>query len=367
MGVKRGRRFVGSWFACGCRGKQVDQSSKLKGSMANPSFETTLKEEAHIPEYAQSEHFISEASFYSAIDPSSGYAHFVPGRLAHGGSRRLGSGVPFDPSLMQRPSWTTVNSDRFFVRVGPNYPKLGLKEASASSLYEPVGVDILRNDFRIVGRVACHQQFPTVPVYYPSGFCPLPALIVINAQLPLQAPSLFGHSKVDPGISVAVYFVIKETTVKWAMEKGEDAPAAVRQLKRLIDRGYSDKHLALKTITHVRDWDAHKIPMSSLLKKYNGKPGTITASGTFIRDKIPYDYLEVDFDVRKWNILARSAFPNLKDKLRELTLDVAFVVEATADADLPERVLGCLTVHGIDWAEAEDFDVSATPPLHSST
>jgi hypothetical protein len=97
-----------------------------------------------------------------------------------------------------------------------------------------------------------------------------------------------------------------------------------------------------------------------MLKKYNGKPGTITASATFIRDQIPYDHLEIDFDIRKWNILARSAFPQLKDKLRELTLDVACVVEASADEDLPERILGALTLHGLDWAAAEDFDVPST-------
>jgi hypothetical protein len=256
-----------------------------------------------------------------------------------------------------------VNSDRFYVRVGPNYPKLGLKEPSGSPLYDPIGVDIFRNDFRIVGKVASCQQFPSLPAYYPQGFCPLPALIVLNAQLPLVGPSVFSSGKVDPGISVVAYFMIREETVRQATEASRWP--AVRQLQRLVDRGYSDKSLALKAIAQVRDWDKHKIPMSGLLKKYNGKPGTITASATFIRDKIPYDHLEVDFDIRKWNILARSAFPTLKDKLRELTLDVACVVEATADDDLPERVLGCLTIRGIDWANAEDFDVAPPTPQPS--
>ena len=359
------RRSALHWFRCGCSNEPIEPSV-LKES-GHPSFDATTKEEVHIYEYAHSEHFVSEASFYSAVDPSSAYDAYIPGRYAHKCSRRLASGVLCDPSLTERPSWARVNADRFFVRVGPNYAKLGLKQPSDLALYEPIGLDILRNDFRIVSKALGKQQFPTPPPYYPQGFCPLPALIALNAQLPLHGPSVF--HKADPGISVVAYFMIKESTVEalsqlqtsgvQSAQSGHGLPAAIRQIQRLVDRGYSDKTLALKAIAQVRDWDKHRIPMSGVLKKYNGKPGTITGSATFIRDKIPYDHLEVDFDIRKWNILARTAFPSLKDKLKELTLDVACVVEATADEDLPERVLGCMTIHGIDWALAEDFD--ATP------
>ena len=315
-------------------------------------------------------------SYYSAIQDS-------PIR------RSIGASVPLDDSCKLRPCWSAVEPDRFLLRIGPNYSSTNAKAPSLAALYDSIGVDCFRDPTAIVGKVAHTLQFPQVPHFYDPS-CGMPALLVLCAQIPCELPNLFGRS-LDFGVSFVLYFMIRKETVDWGkrvteilqktdagssaipridtlpdseylkfadITKAAGVPPAVRLFRKLLDRGYSDKKLALKGIGILRDFEKQKIPMSGIFKKYNGKPGTITASATFHASQHPYSYLEVDFDIRKWNILARTAFPQLKDTLKDLSADLGLVVEGSADEDLPERLLGSLTVHGLDWTRAHRFDAS---------
>ena len=294
--------------------------------------------------------------------------------------RSMGVTIPRDESGGCRPSWSSTHFGIFNLRIGPGYSKYGRKAPSESPLYGPVGMDAFRSKRGIVGRVVPSLKFPEIPSYYDPA-CGLPALVLLMAQLPLEMPNLFGRGLPDFGISFGGYFIIKREAVEWGLQlakleesvaqKNDDPsikhsamlppisssiPPAVRQWSRLLKRGFSDKSLCLKAVAQIRDFDSHNIPMGSVFKKYNGKPGTITASATFLPGKVPYPHCEIDFDIRKWNLLARSAFPSLKDKLPDLTIDIGVVVEGTTDDELPERLLGAMAVHGLDWRRATDFD-----------
>ena len=273
----------------------------------------------------------------------------------HSESRVMGHQFPRDETGESTPSWSTISAELFSVRIGPDYPSKGNKASSASMLYRPLGFDSFKDDLNIVGNISTKLDFPDLPNYYdPSS--ELPALLIVCGQLPLEGPSLWGRSTPDPGVSHVFYFGITEEACKWgcAHARGDsDYPPAVKVFKRLLQRGFSDKELAFKIIGIIKDFEKQNIPMASMLKKYNGKPATVTASGKFTRGSAPYDFLEVDFDLRKWNLIARTAVPQLKDKARELTIDFACLVEATEDEDLPERVLGAVRVKGLDWNKAE--------------
>jgi len=246
------------------------------------------------------------------------------------------------------------------VRVGPDYPRNGLKAPSLSTLYDPVGVDVLRGD-KIINNIAPHLMFPPVPEYYDPA-CKLPALLIVNTQLPLAMPSLFSPSENDPGWSCVGYFMIKKETVDWVLNKHpptDQPPPAIKVFQRLLEKGFSERALALKAIGMIHDIEKQDLPMMNILQKYNGKPVLVTASSTFHFGQIPYPYLEIDYNVRKWSLLARTTLVQIGDKLKNLTCHIGYLVEATEDDDLPERMLGVVTVHNIsvDNARWVDFNV----------
>jgi hypothetical protein len=271
---------------------------------------------------------------------------------------KMGDTVQYKTTTSTGTTFTTCNHELFHVRIGPDYPKHGLKAPSLSSLYEPIGVDTLRGD-KILCNIAPHLIFPPVPQYYDPA-CKLPALLVVNTQLPLAMPSMFSASENDPGWSCVAYFMIKKETVDWVLNRGSSStpPPALGVFQRLLMKGFSERSLALKAIGMIHDIEKQELPMLGLLQKYNGKPVLVTASSTFHFSTNPYPYLEIDYNVRKWSILARTTLVQIGDKLKTLTCHIGYLVEATENEDLPERMLGVVSVHNISVENARWVDFS---------
>ncbi|KAG5184846.1 hypothetical protein JKP88DRAFT_313826 [Tribonema minus] len=59
-------------------------------------------------------------------------------------------------------------------------------------------------------------------------------------------------------------------------------------------------------------------------------------------------HLEMDCNVRHWCYLARKGLHHLLPRFARTSLRVAFVLEGRADAELPERVLACAQLEGMD-------------------
>ena len=290
--------------------------------------------------------FSDNVSFYSAPEDTA----YLPGeRVSADTTFPMGSTVLHKSVSPDGTYWTECTHDIFNVRVGPDYKKHGKKAPSHSFLYEPFGADVLRSDV-ILSDIAPHLLFPPLPDYYDSA-CGLPAIILVNAQLPLATPSPFTSSENDPGWSCIGYFRITKETVDWALNRNP-CPPALPLLKRILERGFSDKSLAFKAIGMVDDLENQNLPMMSLLSKYNGKPVLVTASSKFHFGTKPYPYLEIDYNVRRWSLLARTTLVQLTDKLKTITVHVGYLVEATENEDLPERMLGGTTVSGLDLAAA---------------
>lgn len=274
----------------------------------------------------------------------------------------MGETVPLRNPYVTSPvgtTWGASEHERFNVRIGPNYPKNGNKSSSLPFLYDPIGVDVLRGD-KALSNIAPYMCFPPPPDFYDPA-CGLPALLIVNAQLPLAMPSMFASPDADHGWSCVGYYQIRQEAVAWSMGRGADSPPAISVVKRLFEKGVSDRSLAFKAIGMIHDLESQELPMSGLLKKYNGKPVLVTASSTFHFGKTPYPYLEIDYNVRKWSLVARSTLVQLRDRLATLTVHIGYLVEATEDEDLPERMIGGTTVHNLDYAHARhvSFDEQA--------
>jgi len=180
----------------------------------------------------------------------------------------------------------------------------------------------------------------------------------------------------DHGFSVVATFQIKPDTVRMAKNLNS-APNALKMLEKFIRIGRTDSDgkggplaknkgnttsCLFKVIGFAENVPALNLPMilAPTVRQYNGKPALITKSGTC--EKSPDgEWLEVDFDVRKFIWLARSMLCSLHDRLQKASLHIGFVIQGCEDDELPENVIGEMRIHNLDvlgakriWAEPCD-------------
>ena len=328
--------------SCGCFGPKADyihtpldsEKSSLRGH------------------YMQDCKDISDSASFYSLDPDEPTV-FIPGLEADlQNTFNMGSTIPHSHSPSVSMGWSHSKCDHFKVRKGPDYKRHGHKAPSLDFLYDAVGADLLKSDC-ILSNIAPHLLFPAAPDYYDPR-CGFPALLVVNTQLPLTMPSLFSSSEDDPGVSVVGYYMIKRETVQWGLGEGStQPPAAVNVFRKLLEKKHSEKALAFKAIGLVHEIEKQNLPLMSLLTKYNGKPVLVTASSSFHFGSVPYPYLEIDYNVRKWSLLARTTLVQLNDKLKGIVCHVGYLVEATENEDQPERMLAATTIHNLDLSQAK--------------
>ena len=340
--------------SCGCFGSRIHGHHSNTGSRAEMSKNSNAKAANAHGDDGNHESMKSAGSdsdsFYTVDPPDSESA--IPGvDVDVNNTFLMGSTVPHSHEGATETTWSHCHHAFFNIRTGPDYKKRGLKTSSLALLYEPFGVDLLKSDV-ILSNLAPKLMFPPAPDYYDPA-CGFPALLIVNSQLPLQMPSLFSSSDTDPGWSCVGYYRIKRETVQWGLNKSEEpAPPAINVFRRLLEKGYSDRSLAFKAIGMVHELEKQDLPMMGLLSKYNGKPVLVTQSAAFHFGTAPYPYLEIDYNVRKWALMARTTLVQLLDRLKALTFRVGYLVEATDNDDLPERMIGATTIHNLSIESA---------------
>jgi len=109
-------------------------------------------------------------------------------------------------------AWEPADSTTFQVR-SHGYMRTKIKESSAQAIYRLIGVDMYSFDFKLF-HIAQHVELPTAPTLSAAAqVLPknqrLPPLLIINMQLPLYAPTIFGTND-GPGHSLVYYFALPE-------------------------------------------------------------------------------------------------------------------------------------------------------------
>jgi len=152
---------------------------------------------------------------------------------------------------------------------------------------------------------------------------------------------------------------------------------AVRLLRRFVERGSLElgrgerggaySSCTLKCIGWVENLDEVELPriLRPSVERYNGKPVLLTGFGRMHMDP-KGEWMEIDIDVRKFSWPTRSIVCRLREKLREVTVHMAWVIQGTEDDELPEVVLASMRVHNADldrgfWVE--DPRASCSPDL----
>mmetsp|Transcript_28766 Transcript_28766/g.49109 ORF Transcript_28766/g.49109 Transcript_28766/m.49109 type:complete len:345 (+) Transcript_28766:1-1035(+) len=259
-------------------------------------------------------------------------------------------------------SWTPCDASHFRVRCGPNYPKLGRKEASGPALGEVVAMDTLRMKkkcFRLMatGHIALPEPSPDWDETYPE-------FLVVNQMLPVHFNSALVAGEHADGETVALVFYVRLKRGLSAWRSDRDPEGAEQLLRRFLLRADQDAAIAhaFKEIGRIEDFGELEgvLPSSvlSLLKRFNGKPVLTRPEHSFYRD--PQNrFFECDIDGHRYKYLTRTAVHKSLPCCKHLKLEAGFVVEARKEAEMPEVMALCCVLHKL---QLDKFAAFPPPP-----
>ena len=98
-----------------------------------------------------------------------------------------------------------------------------------------------------------------------------------------------------------------------------------------------------------------------MYRQFNGQPFLYRTYNS--RYHVGNGWFQADFDGHKSGYTTRAARYALLAVTEKIVANIAFLVEAETDEELPERILGCCTVHRLHWSEARRFVKPVAAPL----
>lgn len=236
--------------------------------------------------------------------------------------------------------------------MGPNYRQTGRKEASGPALFTLLHLDIYKTPCRIGGIASLLPSLPSVPpTSVPPSSSSVPPLVIINCQLPSEAPVLLNMSEDGPGYNVIFYFACTEETAKALHDLPSASPAV-----RLIDEYFRlaptspDFRGRFKAMAQVHD--IGKLGLPGFIEKYNGKPTLITKSGILTTGP---GYAEMDINVHRFGFPAKRGLYHLQEKFKDIVFEIGFIIEGRDDVELPEVMLAVAQFNYIDVKRAHDL------------
>ena len=248
--------------------------------------------------------------------------------------------------------WRKGEDGIFKVRAGPNYKKNGRKQPSGPSLYELVGVDMIKSDSALDG-LEEYLRFPHID--RDTNHAAVPSFMVVNGTLPLEAPSMLSATSDGPTINAVFYFAIKQSTCDALKDLAAAAPA-VKLLAAWCASALEAPAMfaRFKCIGSVRNYEAAGMP--SMFKSFNGKPVLIrnrlvNKGGSGHMRRGSNQALEMNVNIRAWPYLAKQGFGYLLSGSQKTDLDVGFVLEGIADHELPECLIGSARLTKLDPAQ----------------
>lgn len=121
-------------------------------------------------------------------------------------------------------TWTKIDSSFFNVRIGPDYNRNKKKAPSGPSLYEAFAVDIFCAKNR-VDHAASRFQLPDTSHLDDSLPAHIPAIMVVQMQIPSEPPAMFSFAEDGPGWALLMYFMITDETRKQLQDMSSASPA----------------------------------------------------------------------------------------------------------------------------------------------
>ncbi|KAM7250941.1 hypothetical protein ACFE04_022824 [Oxalis oulophora] len=323
-----------------------------------------------------------------------------------------GTQVPFCPiEKKMNDCWSHIEPGSFKVR-GKNYFKDKKKElASNCAAYYPFGVDVFLSP-RKVEHIARFVELPPV-----SSSGKLPQLLVVNVQVPLYPVAIFQGETDGEGMNIVLYFKLSDSYSKdmqpyfqESIRKFiDDEDERVKGFPVDSNLPYRERLKILGRVGNVEDLPL-SVPERRLMQAYNEKPvlsrpqhefylfsfervlqfsfdcirlfqviyipsttfrnlpltvfrnfnvhGSyipLTAFHNFFQGE---NYLEIDIDMHRFSYISRKGFESFMDKLKICVLDVGLTIQGNKAEELPEQVLCCIRLNGIDYTNYQQLGLS---------
>ncbi|KAK7315502.1 hypothetical protein VNO77_34052 [Canavalia gladiata] len=228
----------------------------------------------------------------------------------------FGNTLPKDPSCTSPCSWASSDPSLFLIR-GKTYLRNQNKVKAKGSLMQMVGADWLRSNTRQDD--LCSRPGSIVQQYAAKGGPEF--FFVINIQMPGS-----------PLSSIALYYMI-ETPL-------QDTPL----LQRFVDGDDAFRNSRFKLIPYISKG-------SWIVKQSVGNKACLLGQALKICYVRGRNYLELDVDVGS-SAVARGVASLVFRYLNNLVVEMAFLIQANTEAELPEVLVGTCQLNRMDVAKA---------------
>ncbi|RID48737.1 hypothetical protein BRARA_I05226 [Brassica rapa] len=259
-----------------------------------------------------------------------------------------GSQVPFCPiDKKMLDCWTTIEPNSFRVR-GKTYLRDKKKEFAAShAAYNPFGVDVFLSE-RKINHIAQYVKLPVT-----TASTKLPSLLIVNVQIPLYPTTIFQGETDGEGMNIVLYFKLSDNYSK-------ELPLHFQEsIQRLIDdevekvksfpmdttAPFRERLKILGRVANVDDLHLSG-PEKKLMQAYNEKPVLSRPQHEFYSGE---NYFEIDIDMHRFSYISRKGFETFIDRLKICVLDVGLTIQGNKPEELPEQILCCVRLNGIDF------------------